>query len=157
MHVDELPRCTMVNNVAPLYKIYWRYINQGNVHVTVAELGLWCLMPFQQYFSYIVEVSFITGRKRSTWRKQYLPQVTYKLYNIEYTSLWVEFELATWVMIGTDCTGCCKSNYHAITAPVTLVESVYSDDHLLWNLTKPNLLVTNFCVLNGEGFSCRLN
>ena len=30
---------------------------------------LWCLMPFQQYFSYIVAVSFIGGGNRSSRRK----------------------------------------------------------------------------------------
>ena len=28
---------------------------------------------------------------------------------------WARFELATWVVIGTDCIGSCKSNYHTIT------------------------------------------
>ena len=30
---------------------------------------LWCSSPFQQYFSYIVAISFIGGGNRSTWRK----------------------------------------------------------------------------------------
>jgi hypothetical protein len=30
-------------------------------------------------------------------------------------STWVGFELATFVVIGTDCLGSCKSNYHKIT------------------------------------------
>ena len=34
---------------------------------------------------------------------------------IEYTSPWTGFELTTLVVIGTDCTGSCKSNYHTIT------------------------------------------
>ena len=34
----------------------------------VEGLRLWCLMPLQQYFSYIVAVSFIGGGKRSTRR-----------------------------------------------------------------------------------------
>jgi uncharacterized membrane protein len=34
---------------------------------------------------------------------------------IEHTSPWAEFELSTLVMMGTDCTGSCKSNYHTIT------------------------------------------
>jgi hypothetical protein len=29
---------------------------------------------------------------------------------------WAGFELATLIVIGTDCIGSCKSNYHAITA-----------------------------------------
>jgi hypothetical protein len=32
-------------------------------------LSLWCLMPFQQYFSYIVAVSFIDGGNQSFQRK----------------------------------------------------------------------------------------
>jgi hypothetical protein len=34
---------------------------------------------------------------------------------IEYTSPWTGFDLTTLVVIGTDCIGSCKSNYHAIT------------------------------------------
>ena len=46
-----------------------------------------------------------------------LSQVTDKLYHIMlYTSPWSRFELTTSVVIGTDCTGSCKSNYHMITA-----------------------------------------
>jgi hypothetical protein len=33
-----------------------------------------------------------------------------------YTSLWMGFELTTSVVIGTDCIGSCKFNYHTITA-----------------------------------------
>jgi hypothetical protein len=33
---------------------------------------------------------------------------------IEYTSPWTGFELTTLMVIGTDCTGSCKSNYHTI-------------------------------------------
>ena len=72
-----------------------------------------------QYFSYIVEVSFIGGGNKSTRRK---PLTCCKsLTNcitkccIEYTSPWTGFELTTLVVIGTDCTGTCKSNYHTIT------------------------------------------
>jgi hypothetical protein len=66
--------------------------------------GVYC--HFQQYFSYIVVVSFIGGgnrRKPPTCRKS--------LTNWP----WAIFELTTLVVIGTDCIGSYKSNYHTIT------------------------------------------
>jgi hypothetical protein len=78
---------------------------------------------FQQYFSYIT--SFINY----WWRIQEylekttdLSQVTDKLYHImfiKYTSPWSGFALTTLVMIDTDCTGSCKSNYHTIMTTTT--------------------------------------
>jgi len=48
-------------------------------------------------------------------------QVTAKLYHIMlYTSPWSRFELTTSVVIGTDCIGSCKSNYHKIMATTAL-------------------------------------
>jgi hypothetical protein len=35
---------------------------------------------------------------------------------IDYTSPWTWFEITTLVVIGTDCTGGCKSNFHTITS-----------------------------------------
>ena len=64
---------------------------------------------FQQYFSYIVAVSFIGGGKPE--KTPNLSQVTDKLHHIMlYTSPWSRFELTTLVVIGTVCTGSCKSN-----------------------------------------------
>jgi hypothetical protein len=75
---------------------------------------------FQQYFSYIVVVSFIGGGNRGTTTD--LSQVTDKLYHMMlYASSWAGFEPTTSVVIGTDCIGSCKSNYHtimAMTAPM---------------------------------------
>ena len=53
------------------------------------------------------------GRKPSTCRKSMTKFITWCC--IEYTSPWVRFELTMLVVIGTDCTGSCKSNYHTIT------------------------------------------
>ena len=77
-------------------------------------------MVFQQNFSYIVAVSFIGGGNKSIWRKPPTCRksqsnfITYCC--IEYTSPWTGFELTTSVVIGTDCTGSWKSNYHTITS-----------------------------------------
>ena len=72
-----------------------------------------------QYFSYIVAVSFIGGGNRSTWKKSSTCRMSLTnfitLCGFEYTSPWQWFELTTLVLIGSDCTGSCKSNYHTIT------------------------------------------
>jgi hypothetical protein len=48
-----------------------------------------------------------------------LLQVTDKLYHMMlYISPWSRFELTKSVVIGTDCIGTCKSNYHTITATI---------------------------------------
>ena len=56
-----------------------------------------------------------------------LSQVTDKLYHIMlYTSPWSRFEHTTSVVVGTDCIGSCKSNYHA----TTVTKDPVTDDHI---------------------------
>ena len=77
--------------------------------------GVQC--QFEQYFSYIVAVSFIGGGNRSirgkplTCCKSLTNFITW--YCIEYTLSWAIFNL-TLAVIGTDCTSSCKSNNHMI-------------------------------------------
>ena len=86
--------------------------------------GLWCLTPLSTIFQLYCGVSFIGGGNWKTWRK---PQTCRKsptnfiqmLYWIHFA--WAGFELTTLVVIGTDCTGSWKSNYHnMITITTTM-------------------------------------
>jgi hypothetical protein len=87
---------------------------------------------FQQYFSYIEAVSFIGLGNRSTQKKP--PTCRKSLTNfiayccIEYTSPSARLELTTLVVICSDCTGRCKSNYHTIT---TMMPATSLNDTLI--------------------------
>ena len=82
-----------------------------------------CLSHIQQYFSYIVVVSFIGGGNQRTRRKP--PTCRKSLTTLDHIMLyrvhlaWVGFEPTTLVVIGTDCIGSNKSNYHTITTTMS--------------------------------------
>jgi hypothetical protein len=55
-------------------------------------------------------------------------QVSDKLYHIMlYTLSWSRFEHTTSVVIGTDCIGSCKSNYHGHDPPPFFVQYKWND------------------------------
>jgi hypothetical protein len=85
-----------------------------------------------------VAISFIGGGNQSTQRKP--PTCRKSLSNfityccIEYTLPWTGFELTTLVVIGTDCTGSCKSNYHTINTTTATHKRLWHS--LYWHSKK---------------------
>ena len=76
-----------------------------------------------------------------------LPHVTDKLYHIMlYTSPWVGFKPTASVVIGMDCIGSCKSNYHTIQS--------HDGPWFLWSVSDLSILIAsaNFCVSHLENY-----
>jgi hypothetical protein len=98
----------------PHYTSFQMWISNGHKVMTIG-LMLWCLLPLSTIFQLYHGINLIDEGNLSPRKKSIdLPQATDKLYHI----MWYRVsgsELATLVMIGTDCICSCKSIYCTTT------------------------------------------
>ena len=83
------------------------------------RLGLWCLTPISTIFQLYRGVQFLLVKETGVSGENHWQSLSH---NVVSSTPCHErgYELTTLVVIGTDCTGSCKSNYHrimAMTAP----------------------------------------
>ena len=105
----KIIKCSLIiGNVLKFHPFF--FFTKDDIYIfSVLGLWLWCLTIFQR-------------KSKDPKKTTDLSQVTDKFYHILlYTSPWSRFKFTTSVVIGTDCIGNCKSNYHVImttTSPV---------------------------------------
>jgi hypothetical protein len=111
---EWISSCILASNTTKLS----HYLGgHGHEHMIVGftttfRSWLWCLTPLSTIFQLYRDGHFYWWRKPEDPEKNTeLSQVT-DYHIMLYTSPWSRFELK---MMGTDCIGSCKFNYHTIT------------------------------------------
>jgi len=96
------------------YKLYWFILVGWFSWVIVFNATFNNISVISWRSVLLVEEAGVIRRKPSTCRKSLTNFITYMLYRVHLAMNGVWFEITTIVVIDTDCTGNCKSNYHTV-------------------------------------------
>ena len=83
------------------------------------ELEFGCSKPVSTIFQLYRGARFYWWRKLEKTMSSFKSLTNFITYLYRVHLAWARFKLTTWVVIGTDCTGSCKSNYHTFTTTTT--------------------------------------